>query len=74
VTTVTTASLDQLGDLTGDVIVVPLDVARRLAHETFAEVADSDIHNHHAMLSVAVSLGMRLASLLAALDAEEGER
>ncbi|WP_432114038.1 hypothetical protein [Streptomyces sp. S1] len=70
-TAVTTAGLDQLGDLTGDAAVLPVDIARTLARQARAEAASADIHDHHAMLGAAVTLDMRLASLLAALDAEE---
>ncbi|MFH9728327.1 hypothetical protein ACH4M4_36015 [Streptomyces sp. NPDC017254] len=72
-TTVTTAGLDQLGDLPGPDETLPLDLARRLALETLDEHATASIHDHDDMLRAAVALDLRLRSLLAALDAEEDQ-
>ncbi|MFD4320132.1 hypothetical protein [Streptomyces sp. NPDC058548] len=73
-TTVTTAGLDQLHDPDRDgiPIVLSVDVAQQLAREVLDGCAAASIHSHRAMMEAAVSLDLRLRSLLAALDAEEG--
>ncbi|MBT2378999.1 hypothetical protein J7E90_16995 [Streptomyces sp. ISL-111] len=48
----------------------PLDVALRRARDVLAEKAGANIHDHDEMIRAAVSLEMRLRTLVAALDAE----
>ncbi|MFJ3537034.1 hypothetical protein ACIPQA_16375 [Streptomyces sp. NPDC090109] len=52
-------------------IVLDVDSARSLAREDLDHVADADINDHGAMIRAAVTLEMRLRSLLTALDAQE---
>ena len=46
----------------------------RLTREYLDKVATANIHDHTAMLRAATGLDHRIRSLLAALDAERGER
>ncbi|WP_327162842.1 hypothetical protein [Streptomyces zaomyceticus] len=52
--------------------VPPLNSAIERAREVLTEYAGANIHDHNEMLRVAVALDLRLRSLVAALDAEEG--
>ncbi|UJV41604.1 hypothetical protein [Streptomyces sp. AMCC400023] len=49
------------------------DTELRLARDLVDKLADTNIHDHTAILKAAVSLDHRLRSLIAALDAERGE-
>jgi len=51
-----------------------LDGELRLTRELLSEVAGANIHDHTAMLKAATGLNYRIRSLLAALDAERGQR
>lgn len=59
-----------------DVGIFPtsVDGEVHLARQLVAEQATANIHDHRAMMIAAVSLDFRLRSLIAALDAERGER
>lgn len=50
-----------------------LDAELRLARNYVDQVADSNIHDHTAMVKAAVGLDHRLRALIATLDAERGE-
>jgi hypothetical protein len=49
-----------------------LEAELRLARESLDGAAVANIHDHHAMIHVAVNLDHRMRSLLAALEAERG--
>ncbi|MFI0825703.1 hypothetical protein ACH4Q7_14745 [Streptomyces roseolus] len=74
-TAISTEGLDPLYDPARDGTpnTLPVDIAQSLARKAVAQYADADVHSHHAMIEAAVTLGLRLRSLLAALDAEEGQ-
>lgn len=50
-----------------------VEVELRLAREYLAEIAGTNIHDHTAMVKAATSLDYRLRSLVAAVEAEQGE-
>jgi hypothetical protein len=52
----------------------PLDTEVRLIRAYLDKVATANIHDHTAMVKAATGLDHRVRSLLAALDAERGER
>lgn len=56
------------------VYVPPLQRAIEKAREVLAEKATANIHDKDAMIRAAYGLGYVLTDLLAALDAERGER
>ncbi|AVH57870.1 MULTISPECIES: hypothetical protein [Streptomyces] len=51
-----------------------LDGELKLTREYLDKVATANIHDHNAMLRAATGLNYRIRSLVAALDAERGER
>lgn len=69
-------SYDPLFDVDRDkhVFVPPLGRAIEKAREVLAEKAAANIHDKDQMIRAAYSLGYVLTDLLAALDAERGEK
>lgn len=51
-----------------------VDLALTMARESLAHVADNNIHSHGQMMTAATELDWVLRQLVAALDAERGER
>lgn len=51
-----------------------LDVELAVARRILTETAPLNIHDHSDMLKAAVALDCRVRALVAALDAERGER
>ncbi|MFF8100129.1 hypothetical protein ACF07S_10195 [Streptomyces sp. NPDC016640] len=56
-----------------EVLPASLDGELRLAREYLAQAATSNIHDHVAMLKIAVGFDHRLRGLIAAIEAERGE-
>ncbi|MET8409681.1 hypothetical protein ABZV34_16565 [Streptomyces sp. NPDC005195] len=52
----------------------PLDLEIGITRHVLEEIAACNIHSHDDMLHAAVTLDCRVRALLAALDAERGER
>ncbi|MEU5442749.1 MULTISPECIES: hypothetical protein [Streptomyces] len=52
----------------------PVEFELRLIRRVLAETAPLNIHSHNDMLQAAVLLDCRARALVAALDAEQGER
>ncbi|MFD6324213.1 hypothetical protein ACFWOL_15385 [Streptomyces sp. NPDC058442] len=71
-----TTSYDPLYDPEKDthVVVPPLEYAITRARQVLAEKAQANIHDQNAMIRAASGLHYVLHDLLAALDAERGER
>ena len=71
-----TSSYDPLYNPERDahVIVPPLERAIEKARDVLAEKAQANIHDRDAMIRAAYGLHYVLSDLLAALDAERGER
>ena len=57
-----------------DPIPASLDGELRLAREYVAKIATANIQDHGEMVRVAVGLDYQLRALIAAVDAERGER
>jgi hypothetical protein len=51
-----------------------LDDVLRMARERAAQVAEENVHDHTAMVKAAATLDYWLRALIAAVDAERGER
>ena len=69
------ASYDPLHDPDRtDPIPASLDDELRLARACVAELATANIHDHGAMVQTASALNYRIRALIAAADAERGER
>jgi hypothetical protein len=62
------------GPDSSDPIPASLDVELRLALACVAEVATANIHDHGAMVQTASALNYRIRALIAAANAERGER
>ncbi|MDX3571947.1 hypothetical protein [Streptomyces sp. ID05-47C] len=57
-----------------DPLPASLAIELRLARECAERVAAADIHDHTEMVKAAAGLDYRLRALIAAVDAERGER
>ncbi|MFJ4617402.1 hypothetical protein [Streptomyces sp. NPDC088812] len=55
-------------------VILPVDSVHTVARNLLAEYAATNIHDHNATVQAATALGTILRSLVAALDAERGER
>ena len=51
-----------------------LGIEVKLARQLLDETATANIHDHTAMLKAAASFNYRMRALVAAIDAERGER
>ncbi|MFH9012517.1 hypothetical protein ACH4C6_14150 [Streptomyces sp. NPDC017943] len=56
-----------------DLVHLDLDTELRMAREALATADEADIHTHHDMLRAAVDLAMRTRTLIAAVEAGEGQ-
>ncbi|MFE9921584.1 hypothetical protein ACFYQA_08375 [Streptomyces sp. NPDC005774] len=68
------ASYDPLSTPDTEVAPAPLERELQAAREYLAQVAAANIHDHQAMVKAAACLHYRLQSLIAAVNAEQGER